>query len=81
MPRMRIALIALIALCAAAAAAESAKRMSVNVKETQVRSSPSYLGKVLGTLAYADEVQVLESKKDWARVSAPKKGLEGWINT
>jgi uncharacterized protein YgiM (DUF1202 family) len=80
MPRTRIISIALLVLCAAAVTADTAKRMSVNVKETQVRATPSYLGKLLGTLAYGDEVQVLESKQDWARVSAPKKGLEGWMN-
>jgi uncharacterized protein YgiM (DUF1202 family) len=80
MPRMRIVLIALLVLCAAAAATGQAKQMSVNVKETQVREASSYLSKVLGTLAYGDQVQVLESKKDWARIKASAKNLEGWIN-
>jgi SH3-like domain-containing protein len=80
MPRMRLVLIALLLLSAAAAATGQAKQMSVNVKETQVREAPSYLGKVLGKLAYGDQVQVLESKKDWARIKAPAKKIEGWIN-
>ena len=80
MPRMRIILIALLVLSTAAALTGQAKQMSVNVKETQVREAAGYLGKVLGTLAYGDQVQVLESKKDWARIKAPAKKLEGWIN-
>jgi uncharacterized protein YgiM (DUF1202 family) len=83
MRRIRIALpamLALLVLSTAAVLAEQPKRMSVNVKETQVRAAPSYLGKVIGPLVYGDQVQVLESQKDWAKVSAPSKKLLGWIN-
>jgi uncharacterized protein YgiM (DUF1202 family) len=74
--------LAVLVLCATAAAAFAAppKQMSVTVKETQVRSTPSYLGKVLGVLAYGDRVDVLEQQKDWARVSLAAKKLEGWVN-
>ncbi len=72
----------IILLCATATAAFAApaKQMSVNVKETQVRSTPSYLGKVLGVLAYGDRVDVLETQKDWSRISLSAKKLEGWVN-
>jgi uncharacterized protein YgiM (DUF1202 family) len=80
MRRSRVLCIALLVLASAAVWAEQPKKMSVNVKETQLRSTPSYLGKVLGTLAYGDQVQVSESQKGWAKVSAPDKGLSGWIN-
>jgi len=80
MRRLRILFLALLVLSTAAAWAEQAKSMSVNVKEAQVRATPSYLGKVLGTLVYGDQVQVLETQKDWMRVNAPAKGLSGWLN-
>jgi uncharacterized protein YgiM (DUF1202 family) len=80
MRRMRILCLALLVLSAATIAAEQPKKMSVNVREAQVRATPSYLGKVLGTLAYGDQVQVAEKQKGWVKVSAPAKGLSGWIN-
>ncbi len=75
-----IAAAAFSALGAASAAAADAKEMSVTVKETQVRAKPSYVGKILGNLAYGDAVKVAESKDGWARISVPGKKLEGWIN-
>lgn len=70
----------LLAFSATALQAAPAKQMSVVVKVTQVRSTPSYLGQVLGTLAYGDRVDVLETQKDWARVSLASKQLSGWTN-
>jgi len=70
----------LLAFSAAALQAAPPKQMSVVVKVTQVRSTPSYLGQVLGTLAYGDRVDVLETQKDWARVSLASKQLTGWTN-
>jgi SH3-like domain-containing protein len=76
----KIALLCVAALMlATAAAAEQPKRMSVNVKETQVRATPSFLGKVLGPLAYGDGVQVAETQKGWVKVKSADKGLSGWV--
>jgi uncharacterized protein YgiM (DUF1202 family) len=80
MRRLRIVCLALLVLSTMALGAEQPKNMSVNVKEAQVRATPNYLGKVLGTLAYGDQVQVVETQKDWMKVNAPVKGLSGWIN-
>jgi uncharacterized protein YgiM (DUF1202 family) len=80
MKKVRILCLALLVATAATAAAAQAQQMSVNVKETQLRSTPSYLGKVLGTLAYGDRVQVASVQNGWANVSAPDKGLTGYIN-
>jgi hypothetical protein len=79
--RRRIAALCAVMLALSASiAAEQAKLMSVNVKETQVKATPSYLGKTLGTLAYADRVQVAQSQKGWVKVTVPGKSLSGWIN-
>ncbi len=58
--------------------AQSAKQMSVTVKETQVRATPSYLGKILAVLAYGDRVDVLAEQNGWARVRVPSG--EGWVH-
>ena len=57
---------------------QSAKQMSVTVKETQVRATPSYLGKILAVLAYGDRVDVLTEQGGWARVRLPSG--EGWVH-
>jgi uncharacterized protein YgiM (DUF1202 family) len=76
----RTAFLVLLAYSAAVAFAAPPSQLSVNVKETQVRATPSYLGKVLGLLAYGDKVDVLETQKDWDKVSLASKNLVGWVN-
>lgn len=78
-PARRFLVFVLLAAAAAAFAADPAQ-MSVKVKVTQVRSTPSYVGKILLVLNYGDRVTVLEKKADWARVSVPAKKVEGWVN-
>jgi uncharacterized protein YgiM (DUF1202 family) len=73
-----------LACVAATAFAADAKQMSVTVKETQVRDKPTYLGKVLGVLAYGDRVTVLDqpagAPQGWLKVSGPGGKLTGWVN-
>lgn len=52
--------------------------MSVQVKETQLRSIPSYLGKPAGTVNYGDRLSVLEKKSGWCRVQSSVGS--GWIH-
>ncbi len=87
MSRSRTRLFALLFLAVGAAsfAAEGAAgagqaQMSVKVKETQIRATPSYVGKIVAPLAYGDRVTILEKRKDWVRVSFPAKKAEGWVN-
>jgi hypothetical protein len=89
MARFRKYLLGFLFLAAAAALAAAPKQMSVTVKETQARASPSYLGKILAVLAYGDRVQVVDSQSGWAKVSLPAgKAVasgsppqkEGWVN-
>ncbi len=54
--------------------------MSVQVKETQIRSLPSFSGKVLALAVYGDKVTVLEAKSGWVRAKSPDGKAEGWIN-
>ncbi len=65
-------------LAVAVAGFSAPATMSVTVKETPVRATPSFLAKALAVLAYGDQVQVLDTKGDWARVSTGK--AEGWVS-
>ena len=58
--------------------AQTPKQMSVTVKETQVRATPSYLGRILAVLSYGDRVDVLAEQAGWARVRLPSG--EGWVH-
>ena len=71
---------ALSILAAGGVWAATGKMMSVQVKDAQLRDKPSFIGKVVGALAYGDRVEVQESQGAWARVGLPG-GAAGWIHT
>ncbi len=54
--------------------------MSVQVKNGQIRATPSFLGKVMASLSYGDRVQVLETRNDWMNVTGPG-GQSGWVHS
>ena len=55
--------------------------MSVQVKEGKVRSTPSFLGKIVATVAYTKQVEMLKEKGDWMQVSVPKDDTKGWMHS
>ncbi len=57
------------------------KAMSVQVKQGQVRATPSFLGKVVATLAYGDRVETLEDKGGWIKVVPPRNAPPGWMHS
>jgi len=67
-------LLAALAICDLSAE----KMMSVSVKETPLRATPTFLGKTLAILRYTDRVAVLEERSGWARVSLSDK--QGWVH-
>jgi SH3-like domain-containing protein len=71
-----IAAVLLGALAIGDLAAE--KMMSVAVKETPLRTTPTFLGKIVTVLEYTDRVEVLEERSGWARVSL--SGKQGWVH-
>jgi uncharacterized protein YraI len=73
-----LSIVAALLFIAGLGFAQSAKQMSVTVKETQVRATPSYMGRILAVLAYGDRVDVLAEQSGWARVRVP--GGEGWVH-
>lgn len=80
--KYRVVLIAVVLLCAVSIGvwAAAAKIMSVQMKVSELRSSPSGLGSVVATVKLGDRLTVLEEKGAWARVSS-EGGAVGWIPT
>ncbi len=60
------------------APAAHGETMSVQVKAGELRSTPSFLGKVLSRLPYATQVAVSGERGDWLRVSGG--GTQGWMH-
>lgn len=63
-----------------AAIALAASKMSIQIKEAQLRATPDYLGKITGKASYADQVNVEDSKGSWKKVKSLKGGQSGWIH-
>ena len=63
----------------AATAAWAAKEMSVQVRDGQLRNRASFLGTVVGTVAYGDRVTVNQTQAGWCEV-AKADGAKGWIH-
>ena len=66
--------------CAAlmATGAWAANEMSVQVRDGQLRNRASFLGTVVGTVAYGDRVTVNQTQAGWCEVSIA--GKTGWIH-
>jgi SH3-like domain-containing protein len=82
MRRFTAVCISCLALLAFSGSTEGARKaMSVQVKQGQVRATPSFLGKVLATLAYGDRVETLEEKDGWIRIVPPGGKARGWMHS
>jgi uncharacterized protein YgiM (DUF1202 family) len=69
----------LVLLCSVAVGvwAAGAKIMSVQVKQSELRASPSGLSSVVATLKEGDQLTVVEEKGAWTKVTFGDK--TGWI--
>jgi uncharacterized protein YgiM (DUF1202 family) len=78
--RIRIVLLATLFLCVFSVPRlfSATTELSVQVKQAQVRSEPSFLGKVTGTVAYGEKVALIEDKGAWKNVSIRK--IKGWMH-
>jgi hypothetical protein len=73
--------VSLLAICCSLTAfAVEQKRMSVQVKQGTVRSTPSFLGKVITRLNYGDQVVVQTQKDSWSQISMPGVHARGWMH-
>jgi uncharacterized protein YgiM (DUF1202 family) len=56
-------------------------KMSVQVKEGAVRSSPSFLAKIIFKLDYGEQVVVKEEKSSWSKIELTGVYSQGWIHS
>ena len=82
MSKHRMAIIVLFLLISAVVVvwAAASKTMSVQMKTSELRSTPSGLGSVVTGVKRGDRLTILEEKGDWTRVST-EKVIIGWIPT
>lgn len=73
----RIGVAVLLVLLTAAVWVPS-QLFSVQVREGKLREKPSFLGKVVATVAYGDRMTQVEEKAGWMKVRGGTK--EGWIH-
>jgi hypothetical protein len=59
--------------------ADSRMSLSVQVKEGQLRNTPSFVGKIVDRLSYGDRVTLIREQGNWREVSTPG-GLRGWMH-
>ncbi len=81
MSRIRISLLAALFLCvffSRPSFSATNEFLTVQVKQGQVRSTPSFLGSVTGTVAYGEKVELIEDKGAWKMVSIRK--IKGWMH-
>lgn len=67
-----------LVLASAVTLAATATMMSVQVRKADIRETPSFLGKVLTSLAYGDKVTVQSENGAWLQVSS--SGQSGWVH-
>ncbi|MBW2091639.1 MAG: SH3 domain-containing protein [Deltaproteobacteria bacterium] len=53
---------------------------SVQVRTGQVRSLPSFLGKIVAKLSYGDRVRVREKRGSWTKITVPDTEEDGWMH-
>ncbi len=61
--------------------AQEEKMMSITVKKAQIRTKPSFLGKIRYTLEYADRVEVFDESKGWFLIGISTEDERGWIHS
>ncbi len=79
MKRTAIAAMALMALTLAASA--KPVTMSLQIRKGDLRSSPSFLGKIVGSAAYGDRFTVEATRGAWSQVKTEEGTLTGWLHS
>lgn len=79
MQRPRVIIVATLFLLAAATLWAASGTMSVQVRNGQVRATPSFLGSPVAPVAYGDRVEALQQQGDWVEVTVPG-GKKGWLH-
>ncbi len=71
-------IIALFLFCSGFIYGQSSEMLSIAVREAALRDRPNHLSRVIVRLNYADEVELIDSQRDWLRVRTG--GSEGWLH-
>ncbi len=74
-------LLCFVLLSAVTISAKSDNMMSVTVKKAQIRTSPSFLGKIVYVLEYADRVEVFDERAGWFFIGTDSSSDRGWIHS
>ena len=61
-------------------AVEAGDVLFVQVRETELRSSPGFLSQIVQKLSLGDEVSYGAVRADWFQVTATESGETGWIH-
>ena len=54
--------------------------LSIQVKQTTLRSKPSFLGKTIQNLSYAQKVEEKKIQNGWHYVKTLDSGVDGWLH-
>jgi len=57
------------------------KFMSVQVKETYIRMSASFIAKIIGKLLYGDRVSVIGENNNWINIKVSGTNMTGWMHS
>ncbi|MCP3953205.1 MAG: SH3 domain-containing protein [Desulfobacterales bacterium] len=55
--------------------------MSIQVKQSQVRTAPSFMARIITTLQYGDRVYVASRQGTWTQVFIAAAGTKGWVHS
>ena len=79
---MRRALLAgsLIVIALAAVAVEAGDLLFVQVRDTELRSSPGFLSPIDRRLSFGDQVRYVDERSGWMQVALPEADVIGWIH-
>lgn len=70
----------LLSVLSFGAPAEAQKTMTIQVREAQLRATPSHLGRITAKAPYGTRVHVTEERGDWKRVSVVAGKSQGWLH-
>lgn len=80
MKRVIISLMIILTSLISIASGAPTKEMTIQVNQTQLRSTPAYYGSVVATVNYADRLKILETKGVWVKASNPRNNATGWVH-
>lgn len=76
-----ILIIMVLIISGATISANSDNMMSITVKKAQIRTSPSFLGKIVYILEYADRVEVFDERAGWFFIGIASSNDRGWVHS